>query len=174
MSEINSLSPGRFEWTFRWLIFKLILAIDGWGIYCEIIRRLISLDITNDKSTLVQVMAWCRQAPSHYLCQCSPRSMLPYNITRPQWVNLYPTTTIHNTAWPVWIFGGNTEYAKGTHFGGMWSFSVYVCVWVTACEIVHIYSSLWVVQNFYGLVQDCGIFSTNALETTQSFTKPSV
>ena len=37
--------------------------------------------------TLVQVLAWCRQATSHYLSQCWPRSMLPYGITRPQWVN---------------------------------------------------------------------------------------
>ena len=32
-------------------------------------------------------MAWCRQAPSHYLSQCWPRSMLPYGVSRPQWVN---------------------------------------------------------------------------------------
>ena len=31
-------------------------------------------DLTYDKSTLVQVMAWCRQATSHYLSQCWPRS----------------------------------------------------------------------------------------------------
>ena len=29
-------------------------------------------DLTEDKSTLVQVMAWCRQATSHYLSQCWP------------------------------------------------------------------------------------------------------
>ena len=29
-----------------------------------------SLDLTDDKSTLVQVMAWCRQATSHYRSQC--------------------------------------------------------------------------------------------------------
>ena len=46
-----------------------------------------SLDLT-DKSTLVQVMAWCRQAASHYLSQCWPRSQSPYGVTRPQWVNL--------------------------------------------------------------------------------------
>ena len=45
------------------------------------------LDLTDDKSTLVQVMAWCRQATSHYLSQCWPRSMLPNGVTRPQWVN---------------------------------------------------------------------------------------
>ena len=31
-------------------------------------------------------MAWCRQATSHYLSQSWPRFMLPYDITRPQWV----------------------------------------------------------------------------------------
>ena len=35
---------------------------------------------------LVQIMAWCRQATSHYLNHCWPRSMSPYSITRPQWV----------------------------------------------------------------------------------------
>ena len=33
-------------------------------------------------------MAWCHQAPSHYLNQCWPRSMTPYDVTRPQWVKL--------------------------------------------------------------------------------------
>ena len=41
-------------------------------------------DLTDDKSTLVQVMAWCRQAPSHYLKQCWPRSPTQYGVTRPQ------------------------------------------------------------------------------------------
>ena len=34
-------------------------------------------------------MAWCHQAPSHYLNQCWPRFLLPYGITRPQWVYPY-------------------------------------------------------------------------------------
>ena len=45
-----------------------------------------SLDLTDDKSTLVQVMAWCRQATSHYLSQCWPHSLSPYGGIRPQWV----------------------------------------------------------------------------------------
>ena len=32
-----------------------------------------------------QVMAWCRQATSHYMNQCWPRSVSPYGFTRPQW-----------------------------------------------------------------------------------------
>ena len=60
---------------------------DGWGISYEIALRWMSLDLTDDKSTLVHVMAWGRQAPSHYLSQCWPRSMSPNGVTRPQWVN---------------------------------------------------------------------------------------
>ena len=46
-------------------------------------------DSTDDKSTLVQVMAWCRQATSHYLSQCWPRYKPPYGVTRPHWVKLF-------------------------------------------------------------------------------------
>ena len=31
------------------------------------------------KSTLVKVMAWCRKVTSHYLSQCWPRSISPYD-----------------------------------------------------------------------------------------------
>ena len=54
-----------------------------------------SLDFTDDRSTLVQVMAWCRQAASHYLNQCWPRSKPPYGITRPQWVNAQHEVTAY-------------------------------------------------------------------------------
>ena len=57
--------------------------IDSWGISCEIALIWISLDFTDNQSTLVQVMAWCRQATSHYLSQCGPRSLSPYGVTRP-------------------------------------------------------------------------------------------
>ena len=63
--------------------------IDGWGISCELAFIWMSLDLTDDKSTMVQVTAWCRQATSHYLSQCWPRSLLPYGVTRPQWVKCH-------------------------------------------------------------------------------------
>ena len=40
----------------------------------------------DDKASLVQVMAWCHQAPSHYLEQCWQNSTIPYGITRPEWL----------------------------------------------------------------------------------------
>ena len=65
-----------------------ILVIAGWGIFCEIALIWMSLDFTDDQSTLVQVMAWCRQATGHYLSQCWPRFLSPYGVTRPQWVKI--------------------------------------------------------------------------------------
>ena len=32
---VNSLAPGKFELNIRYVIFKWILVIDGWGISCE-------------------------------------------------------------------------------------------------------------------------------------------
>ena len=58
----NSLAPSKFESNFRHVIFKRNLVIDSWGIYCEISLIWMSLDFTDYQSTLVQVMAWCRQA----------------------------------------------------------------------------------------------------------------
>ena len=84
---VNTVRPGEFEWNFRHAIFKQILVIDGWGISCEITLMWMSLDFPDDQSALVQLMAWCRQATSHYLSQCWPRSFSPYGVTRPQWVN---------------------------------------------------------------------------------------
>ena len=37
--HINSLRPRRFELNFRYVIFKLILMIDGWGASCEFTFR---------------------------------------------------------------------------------------------------------------------------------------
>ena len=52
-------------------------------------------NLTNEKSTLVQITAWCRQATSHYLNQCWSSSMTPFGIIRPQWVK---TPDKHHTA----------------------------------------------------------------------------
>ena len=52
--------------------------------------KLSSQILTDEKSTLVQVMAWCHQATSHYLSQCWPSFLSPYGIIRPQWVNWKP------------------------------------------------------------------------------------
>ena len=92
-TDLNSMAPGRFQFNFRKVIFKLILVNGGWGLSNDIALRWTPLDLTDDKSPLVQVMAWCRQATSHYLSQCWPRSLSSYGVTRPQWVN-WPSDAI--------------------------------------------------------------------------------
>ena len=56
--------------------------IDVFSTSCEICLRWVPHDPIDDKSTLDQVMAWCRQATSHYMRKCWPRSLLPYCVTR--------------------------------------------------------------------------------------------
>ena len=54
------------------------------GTHCEIALRWMLQIICNEKSILVQVMAWCYQATSHNLSQYCPRFMLPFGAIRPQ------------------------------------------------------------------------------------------
>ena len=65
-STINSLTPGKCVCDLK-LIFKIHIK-DIYrpilSILREIAVRLMSLNLTDDSSTLVQVMAWCRQATS--------------------------------------------------------------------------------------------------------------
>ena len=51
------------------------------------LMELRSLYLTEDKSTLLQIMTWWSQAAGHYLSKCRPRSISIYGVTRPQWVN---------------------------------------------------------------------------------------
>ena len=82
---VNSLRfKCRFKWNFRQVIFSIISVVGALGISCELVLRWMPLKLTDDKSTLVHVMAWCYQAPSHYLNQCWPSSLMPWGVTRPQ------------------------------------------------------------------------------------------
>ena len=49
----------------------------------------ISWHLTDDKSILVQVIAWCHQATNHYLSQYWSRPMPPYGVPRPQRVDIW-------------------------------------------------------------------------------------
>ena len=64
---INSLTPEAYGGNFECVILQYILMFDILSMYSWIVLRWIPQDFAGDKSTLVQVMAWCRQATSHYL-----------------------------------------------------------------------------------------------------------
>ena len=46
--------------------------IDDRGISCTIALKWMALGLTDDKTTLVQLISWCRQATSHYLSRFWP------------------------------------------------------------------------------------------------------
>ena len=76
-----------------WVVFKLLQLI-SWAFSYKIVVRWMLQKSIDDKSTLVQVMAWCHQAPSHYLDQCWPISMSSYGFPRPQWVDQKPIVSL--------------------------------------------------------------------------------
>ena len=53
----------------------------------------------NLESTLIQVVACCHQATSHYLSQYWPRAILPYGATRSQWIYLSMSFSILRLQW---------------------------------------------------------------------------
>ena len=72
--HFNWLAPGRSYYEFKKVIFNLALLIGIFKSSYDNVLRWLPQDLTDDKSTLVQVMVWCRQ--------CWPRSPTPYGVTR--------------------------------------------------------------------------------------------
>ena len=77
----NSLSPGSCGSDCKSLMFRLIIPNSHFGACCGITLGWMPQHIFSDKSTLVQVMAWCCLASKPCLNQCWPRFKSPYVIT---------------------------------------------------------------------------------------------
>ena len=79
---LNSLAPGKCGSNFKCQVLEQILWIKFMNTSYEIALRQMLQNLTNERSTLAQVMAWCHEATSHCMSQCWPRSMSPYSITK--------------------------------------------------------------------------------------------
>ena len=78
---VNMLTSVRCSVHFKSMIFKLVIIQNhSLDTHCEITHWRIPEILPNEMLTLFQVMAWCRQAASHYLSQCWPRSMSPFAV----------------------------------------------------------------------------------------------
>ena len=77
----------RPQWV-KSVISKHILEMDIWVFPMKLPLKWILQGLDQVVSALVQVMAWCLQATSHCLNQCWPSSVIPFDVTRGQWVNL--------------------------------------------------------------------------------------
>ena len=92
LSCLNSLSPGRCGSNFKRIFSEGMSLIKFMNISVEIALRWMPLNTFDEKSTLVQVMAWCHQATIHYLSQCWPRSKpLPEPMLTPICVAIWGT-----------------------------------------------------------------------------------
>ena len=124
---LNSLAPRRCGCYLKSVIFKLVSMINILSISYEIVLRWMPQDLTDDKSTLVQVMAWCHQATTHYLNQCWTRSMSSYGITRPQRVNCLITQCMHclNNGWTTYYNSLQSKFCwKYLWFFYHWTYHV--------------------------------------------------
>ena len=91
---------------FKNVIFNLALLICIFKSSYVNVLRWTPQNLTDDKSTLVQVMAWCHQATSHYLNQFWSRFSTPYGVTRPQCVNIkiHIVYSIHVEGYRLWNY----------------------------------------------------------------------
>ena len=80
LGDLNAILKMQSSVLLYWLVSSIFWCI-----------RWIPQDLTCEvnKSILVWVMAWCRQATTHYLNQCWTRFLAPYGVTRLQWVKLW-------------------------------------------------------------------------------------
>ena len=113
---IQHIGPGEIGMKFQiYVIFKVILMIDVSGIYYQITLRWMSVNLSNDKSTLAQVMAWCRQATSHYLSHLLTQAdvtghnelIICYIFTATQWTHGpgHKLTIYHNRSCLEYLCG---------------------------------------------------------------------
>ena len=88
LMDTNTITDMHSEWSqilTHWplgdlneMAFRLILLTDGWGTFCKTALMRLSLDLTDDKSPLVQVMAWCL-----FGARPLPETMLSYHQSDP-------------------------------------------------------------------------------------------
>ena len=160
--------PWEILMKFRYVILKRILVIAGWGNSCEIALIWMSLDFTNDQSILVRVMAWCRQATSHYLSQCWRRSLSPYGVTRSQWVKRFVSH------YQTWYQSSFIKVSPKLHFNHrcpididwwFWHENHIYCQWISTSSVhltfyhfggMHIWSLLWNAEKRHNYIRlDC-------------------
>ena len=68
--------------------FKCILLNENEYILIQFSLKFVPKGLINDKSALVEIMAWCWQATRHYLNRCRARCVMPFGFTKPLMLTL--------------------------------------------------------------------------------------
>ena len=107
----NSLAPWTYVNIFKSnQIFNHSIQAGSLGVHWEISHRRMPQNFTYEKSTLVRVMAWCRQATSLYLIQWW--LMSPYGFIGPQETN---SKNIHRDL-DLWVHNAMSSKKTLNHF----------------------------------------------------------
>ena len=92
-------------WLYQYIVHAACyclptIFLTHWSLWENMIFKLIMQKLTNENSTLFQVMAWCCQATSHYLRQHNqPRSVLLLGVTRQCLWNYTSTSAFANVSY---------------------------------------------------------------------------
>ena len=127
-TDHSSLTPGRYGNDSKGTIFKFYrisawaLAMNFLSVECYRISLMISQHLCR----------WYRQATSHYLSQCWPRSMSLCGVTRPQWVKLIclcmhvcHRKAIASSDCKLWyVLSSNSPHTMRTFANRMTSFNI--------------------------------------------------
>ena len=145
--HFNSLAPKRSRCNSKIGIFDLVLLIGVFRSSHDSTLQSMPHDLTDDRSTLVQVMAWCRQATSHYLSQCCLMASLGHNELRVRdwvfFVTEYPKlqfTSIHGgvrclTTKSVEVSKLCDGMLKSLYHSEIWQVPWQLCCW-GFCQIL--------------------------------------
>ena len=93
-SCFNISASGRCKSYFQCVASDHVLWVKFMRNFCEIYLRWMPKITWDDKPTLAQFMAWCREATKLYLTECWSKSLSPYGAMGPQWVTSTPRVTI--------------------------------------------------------------------------------
>ena len=99
-----SSSSWRCGWDFECFNLQPQFKVGILTISCGKVFRWMPQDHIDDKFTLVQVMGWCHQTTSHYLNQCWPSYMTPFDVSRQQCVEHCWYKKIPTPWWYAWIY----------------------------------------------------------------------
>ena len=121
--------------------YNFQINLSNWCLPCEMTLRWMSVDLIDDRSKFVQVVAWCRQATSHCLNQCWSRYMAPYGVTKPQWVdgNMCEYSLIHERKYMNENFPRKKENLYLIHALG---YEIYILTHVILIKRAYIFRQL--------------------------------
>ena len=166
--SVNSVLPVRCLHNVINVVFKHIAFINALVFAVALPFGWIPQDLTDQKSMLVQVLAWCLEVRSHYMCECWLNSMSIYDITRPKWFELNAFELNAIIRIKIWNNCKVRVARNLTFFKNHWSRG--------KSELVCVCKHLWFFFSFLEKNKDCtwGVFVTGVMELRFLIRKKSI